>query len=126
MRGSGAPVISMDGQVILFVDESAFAPDEFYAVQPVTVLPSPPEWATVVGKGYRVLATDDAPDLSTASINFTYMGEEVATGEEPWLRGVWESNVNVLTDDEPDICNPLTGAYPLRTALCKVYKVKKY
>jgi hypothetical protein len=72
--------------VILFVDETAFAPDEFYALQPVTVIPSPPEWATVVGKGYRVLATDNAPDLSTASINFTYMGEEVASGEEPWLR----------------------------------------
>lgn len=47
-------------------------------------------------------------------------------GEEPWLHGVWESNVNVLTDDAPDVCNKLTGAWPLKTALCKVYKVKEY
>jgi len=43
-------------------------------------------------------------------------------GEEPWLHGVWESNVNVLTDDDPDVCNKLNGGWPLKTALCKIYK----
>jgi len=43
-------------------------------------------------------------------------------GEEPWLRGVWESNVNVLTDSSPDRCNPRSGGWPLKTALCKVYR----
>ncbi len=47
-------------------------------------------------------------------------------GEEPWLHGVWEVNINVVLDDEPDVCDPLTGAFPLRTALCKVYPVKGY
>jgi anaerobic selenocysteine-containing dehydrogenase len=47
-------------------------------------------------------------------------------GEEPWLHGVWESNVNVLTDDEPDHCNPISGGWPLRTALCRVYRAKQY
>jgi anaerobic selenocysteine-containing dehydrogenase len=47
-------------------------------------------------------------------------------GEMPWLRGAWEGNINVCTEDDPDVCNYLTGAYPLRTALCKVYKVKEY
>jgi len=47
-------------------------------------------------------------------------------GEEPWLRGVWESNINVVTDDDPDCCNQILGSWPLRTALCKIYKVKKY
>ncbi|MDP2718774.1 MAG: molybdopterin-dependent oxidoreductase [Dehalococcoidia bacterium] len=47
-------------------------------------------------------------------------------GEEPWLYGVWESNINVCTDDEPDACNPISGGWPLRTALCKVYKAKEY
>jgi thiosulfate reductase/polysulfide reductase chain A len=47
-------------------------------------------------------------------------------GEEPWLHGVWESNVNVLTEDDPDQCNPINGGWPLRTALCKVYKCKTY
>ena len=47
-------------------------------------------------------------------------------GEEPWLHGVWESNVNVLVDDDPDVCNKYSGGWPLRTALVKVYKVKQY
>jgi hypothetical protein len=47
-------------------------------------------------------------------------------GEEPWLHGVWEVNVNVLTDDDPDVCGPIIGSWPMRTALCKVYKVKNY
>ena len=45
-------------------------------------------------------------------------------GEEPWLHGAWESNANVLTDDNPDICGKIHGGWPLRTALCKVYRVK--
>ncbi len=47
-------------------------------------------------------------------------------GEEPWLHGVWESNINVLTDDDPDVCNKIGGGWPLKTALCKIYKVKEY
>ena len=47
-------------------------------------------------------------------------------GQEPWLHGVWESNANVLTDDDPDVCNAMTGGWPLRTALCKIEKVKQY
>ncbi len=43
-------------------------------------------------------------------------------GEEPWLHGVWESNINVVVDDELDHLNRLNGGWPLRTALCKVYK----
>jgi len=34
--------------------------------------------------------------------------------------GVWESNVNLLTDNEP--CDPFTGSNPLRALLCNVYK----
>ena len=47
-------------------------------------------------------------------------------GEEPWLHGVWESNINVVTDDDPDHCDKLSGGWPLKTALCKVYKLKTY
>jgi anaerobic selenocysteine-containing dehydrogenase len=47
-------------------------------------------------------------------------------GEEPWLHGVWESNINVVTDDDPDACNQVIGGWPLRTALCRLYKVKRY
>ena len=47
-------------------------------------------------------------------------------GEEPWLHGMWESNINVCTDDDPDHCNQINGCWPLRTALCKGYKAKEY
>ncbi len=47
-------------------------------------------------------------------------------GEEPWLHGMWESNVNVLTTDDPDQCNEASGGWPLRALLCKVYKAKRY
>jgi len=47
-------------------------------------------------------------------------------GEEPWLHGGWESNINVVTDDEPEHCNQITGGWPLRGLLCKVYKLKHY
>ncbi len=43
---------------------------------------------------------------------------------EPWLHGVWQSNANVLTMDEPEVCDPVTGGWPLRALLCKVYKVQ--
>jgi thiosulfate reductase/polysulfide reductase chain A len=42
--------------------------------------------------------------------------------EEPSLHGLWESNANVLTIDEPDCCDPLTGGWQGRALLCKVYK----
>ena len=46
-------------------------------------------------------------------------------GKEPSLHGVWRVNVNVLTDDNPDICNKLSGGWPLKTALCRVSKIKE-
>jgi anaerobic selenocysteine-containing dehydrogenase len=42
--------------------------------------------------------------------------------EEPSLHGLWESNANVLTLDDPDCCDPLTGSWQSRALLCKVYK----
>lgn len=45
-------------------------------------------------------------------------------GEEPYLHGAWESNVNVITDDNPDRCDPMSGGWPLRTGLCQVYPVE--
>ncbi|MFC1903047.1 molybdopterin-dependent oxidoreductase [Chloroflexota bacterium] len=43
--------------------------------------------------------------------------------QEPWLHGVWQSNANVLTLDDPEACDPVTGGWALRALLCKVYKV---
>ncbi len=43
-------------------------------------------------------------------------------GAEPSLHGVWNSNVNVLMDDDPDRCNRRSGGWPLKTALCRIEK----
>ncbi len=37
--------------------------------------------------------------------------------------GIWESNANVLTNDEPPHC-PAIGTYQLTGLLCKIYKVR--
>jgi thiosulfate reductase / polysulfide reductase chain A len=60
------------------------------------------------------------PRVVHAQHGWWYPEEE---GAEPCLHGVWKSNANVLTDDDPDICNPISGGWPLRTFLCKVYPV---
>jgi thiosulfate reductase / polysulfide reductase chain A len=45
-------------------------------------------------------------------------------GEEPSLYGVWRSNINAVTDDDPDKCDPMSGGWPLRTGLCRIYRVE--
>lgn len=40
------------------------------------------------------------------------------------MHGVWESNINVVLNDDPDVCNDKNGGWPLKTALCKIYKVE--
>ena len=46
------------------------------------------------------------------------------TAAEPHLYGLWESNINVTTDDDPDLCDPLSGAWPFKGLYmrCKIYK----
>ncbi len=46
-------------------------------------------------------------------------------GKEPGLHGVWEVNINVVLNDDPEVCNEVIGSWPLKTALCKIYKAKK-
>jgi anaerobic selenocysteine-containing dehydrogenase len=43
---------------------------------------------------------------------------------EPWLGGMWESNCNVLTMDDLDTCDPLTGGWTMRALLCKVTRMQ--
>ncbi|MEM7032798.1 MAG: FG-GAP-like repeat-containing protein [Chloroflexota bacterium] len=92
-RGLGfAPATSSDGQVILF-SESTFDVGQFYALQKSNTLPTPPPWATVVGAGYRLVSSSNAPDLSGASLNFQYLGKEVPAGEEAFLTlHHWDGN----------------------------------
>ncbi len=45
-------------------------------------------------------------------------------GCEPWLHGLWPSNANVLTRIDLDTCDPVTGGWPMRALMCKVYKAQ--
>jgi thiosulfate reductase/polysulfide reductase chain A len=45
-------------------------------------------------------------------------------GAEPCLYGLWESNINVTTDDDPEKCDPLSGGWPFKGAYlrCRIEK----
>jgi anaerobic selenocysteine-containing dehydrogenase len=44
--------------------------------------------------------------------------------EEPSLYGLWESNINVTTDDDPEKCDPMSGGWPFKGAYlrCRISK----
>jgi len=48
---------------------------------------------------------------------------EKAAGE-PVLSGLWESNANVLTLDDSEACDEMTGGWCDRALLCKVYSAQ--
>ncbi len=80
----GAPVASADGQVVLYSPDHSYGAEWFLTVQASSA--APPQWATLVGKAYRVSASGNAPNIDNMSIAFSYLGSDVPPGEEPWLR----------------------------------------
>lgn len=44
--------------------------------------------------------------------------------KEPSLYGLWESNINVTTDDDPAKCDPISGGWPFKGQYlrCRIYK----
>ena len=46
--------------------------------------------------------------------------------EEPSLYGLWESNINETTDDDPDLCDPVSGGWPFKGQYmrCTIYKAE--
>jgi hypothetical protein len=85
-RLSSAPVISADGQVILFGEGLHFDEGQFYTLQALARVTNAPAWTTVVGQGYRLTASAGAPDLRGTSLSISYLASEVAPGEEEWIR----------------------------------------
>jgi anaerobic selenocysteine-containing dehydrogenase len=47
-------------------------------------------------------------------------------GEDPVLFGTFEYNVNVLTPDSEEFCDPATGAVTFGPLLCRIYPLKKF
>src|ERR1044072_2929651 len=69
----GAPVISADGQVILYGSGISFDEGEFFVLQKATNVQTAPLWATPVGHAYR-LAASNPTKLANTSISFSYLG----------------------------------------------------
>jgi thiosulfate reductase/polysulfide reductase chain A len=67
----------------------------------------------------------DAIDLRVVHCEHVWWYPELPC-EEPWLHGAWEPNVNILTDDDPEVCNKYDGDWPLKTVLCGVYPCETY
>jgi thiosulfate reductase / polysulfide reductase chain A len=82
------------------------------------------DWAYIESKrGVIKQKANITPDIHPKVINVEghwWFPEEPA--DEPWLHGGWSSNANVLTISDPDTFDPVTGGWPLRALLCKVYK----
>jgi hypothetical protein len=125
IRGHGAPAISADGQVILFSKGIDLDSDQFIVLQPATVLPAVPSWATVTGKGYWLATSAKPPNLENTSISFGYLGSEVPPGEEQWLRiyfwneKTWEPLPTQL-DTDYNMASALTrgpGLYALMSSI---------
>jgi len=76
---------------------------------------------TLRGKAkFRALVTPDIlPGVVQAEHDWWFPERR---GEEPELFGMWESNINVCTSDEPEHCDKLIGSWYYRAMLCKVYK----
>ena len=89
----GAPVMSADGQVILFAPDVDVADRVvLHAAGHLERCIQPPPWATLVGQAYRLSATADAPSLAGTSLSFSYLGSEVPPGEEEWLKLYFRNN----------------------------------
>ncbi|UWG97787.1 molybdopterin-dependent oxidoreductase [Dehalobacter sp. DCM] len=65
------------------------------------------------------LTTALNPNVVSADHNWWFPEKDA---NEPSLYGVWESNINVCLDDDPDICGPELGQYTNKNAMCNIYK----
>ena len=88
-RVGSAPIVSPDGQMILFTPNPVqFDEGEFYSIQAMAGLPPIPSGKTIVGQGYRLLASAGAPIIE-GSVSFQYLSNEVL------IAGVSEESLTV-------------------------------
>ena len=68
------------------------------------------------------LTEDILPNVINAEASWWFPEKE---GKLPSLFGAFESNANMLTIDDPETLDPLTGGWCNRALLCKIYKVEE-
>jgi thiosulfate reductase / polysulfide reductase chain A len=68
------------------------------------------------------LTTSFAPGYIATQHGWWYPEKPAA---EPELYGLWESNINATTDDDPEKCDPLSGGWPFKGEYlrCRISKV---
>lgn len=91
-RSSDAPLVSPDGQMILFVENPAvFREGDLYAVQSLAGLPNLPTGKKAIGQGYSIVASPNVTQVITGSVSFQYFGLDAL------LEGVSEEEESALT-----------------------------
>lgn len=73
-------------------------------------------------KQKAVLTNTVAPDCIQAERGWWFPEKDPA---DPCLMGVFESNVNVVLDDDPDTLDEACGSWCTRGVMCKISKVKE-
>ncbi|AFV10376.1 thiosulfate reductase PhsA [Thermacetogenium phaeum DSM 12270] len=72
-------------------------------------------------KQRAVLTEAVAPDTVQAERGWWYPEKEIS---DPELMGVFESNINVCLDDDPDTCDEACGSWCTRGVRCRISKVE--
>jgi anaerobic selenocysteine-containing dehydrogenase len=69
------------------------------------------------------LVTSMAPEYISTQHGWWFPEME---SEAPSLYGLWESNINVTTDDDPDKCDPISGGWPFKGHYmrCRIKRVE--
>lgn len=78
------------------------------------------DWAWVETRLGRVRLTT-ALHPRTVDAERWWYPERPATDPDPY--GVMATNVNLLLDDDPDLCDPAYGSWPYRVARCNVRRI---
>lgn len=90
-RARGAPVLSADGQAILYTNALTFAEGQFFTLQATDSVPLPPVWGTPVSRAYRLTFSADL-NLTSSSLNIGYLSQDVLRGqEEGIIIGWWDA-----------------------------------
>ena len=65
-----------------------------------------------------------SPGLHPSVVNAERWWYPERPGEEPELYGLWESNINAYTEDDPDLCDPAYGSWPFRLGRCRLSRAE--
>ena len=84
------------------------------------------DWAWVETRRGRIrqkarLNDGILPDVVNCEAGWWFPEKPAA---EPSVHGVWDSNANVLTANDDEFLDPLTGGWANRALLCRVYKAE--